>query len=255
MNLGKRVRLNRLFSHASGNLCSIAVDHFTGYQEGLPDGLKDLPKVIEKIIAANPDAVTMNKGVALGCWGPHAGRLPLIMQSIIARPDDRSNDVLATAEDAVRLGADALATVIFAYGDTEAAQLRRTANQIREAEKLEMPVILHIYPRIYADDGSVTLSHAPQDIEWTVRCGIELGVDIIKTPYTGDVESFRQIVDACPVPVVAAGGPKSPTLEDALANMAGVVEAGGRGATIGRNVWGVDDITGAVEAFKKAIHG
>jgi len=27
--------------------------------------------------------------------------------------------------------------------------------------------------------------------------------------YTGDVASFRQIVAACPVPVVAAGGPKA----------------------------------------------
>ena len=29
--LGKQIRLNRLFSHPCGRLCSIAVDHFAGY--------------------------------------------------------------------------------------------------------------------------------------------------------------------------------------------------------------------------------
>ena len=42
---------------------------------------------------------------------------------------------------------------------------------------------------------------------------------------------------------------------DALEALAGVVAAGGRGATVGRNVWGVEDITGAVEAVKGVIHG
>lgn len=36
--------------------------------------------------------------------------------------------------------------------------------------------------------------------------------------------------------------------------MAQVVSSGARGATIGRNVWGLEDITGAVRAFKAVIH-
>ena len=255
MGLGKTARLNRIFSHPSGRMCSIAGDHFLGYQTGLPEGLKDLPATIAKIVAGSPDAVTMNKGVALGCWEAYAGKLHLIVQSVVIRPDDSANHQLATPEDAVLLGADAIATVVFAYGDTQAAQLKRTADTVREAHKLEMPVILHIYPRIFHDDGTVTLGHHPEGVEWAVRCGIETGVDIIKTPYTGDVESFRQIIDACPVPVVAAGGPQTATLDEALEALAGVVAAGGRGATVGRNIWGVEDITGAVEAVKGVIHG
>jgi DhnA family fructose-bisphosphate aldolase class Ia len=44
-------------------------------------------------------------------------------------------------------------------------------------------------------------------------------------------------------------------LDEALEALAGVVAAGGRGATVGRNIWGVEDITGAVEAVKSVIHG
>ena len=36
--------------------------------------------------------------------------------------------------------------------------------------------------------------------------------------------------------------------------MADVVKSGARGATIGRNVWGFDQITAAVHAFKAVIH-
>ena len=72
MNLGKQIRLNRLFAHPSGRLCSVAVDHFIGYQAGLPDGLRDLPSALRTIVAAGPDAVTMHKGVALRCWPPYA---------------------------------------------------------------------------------------------------------------------------------------------------------------------------------------
>jgi len=61
MELGRLVRLNRLFSHPSGRLCSAAVDRFIGYDEGLPLGLRQLR-------AARPDAVTMHKGIAASCW-------------------------------------------------------------------------------------------------------------------------------------------------------------------------------------------
>ena len=36
MNLGKLIRLNRLFAHPSNRLCSVAVDHFIGYGRACP---------------------------------------------------------------------------------------------------------------------------------------------------------------------------------------------------------------------------
>ena len=36
--------------------------------------------------------------------------------------------------------------------------------------------------------------------------------------------------------------------------MSEVVQSGARGATIGRNIWGFDQITAAVLAFKSVIH-
>jgi fructose-bisphosphate aldolase, class I len=254
VSLGKTTRLTRLFHHPSGRFCSIAVDHFIGYQEGLPAGLRDLAATIAAVVAGEPDAITMHKGVALSCWGRFAGRVPLIVQSIIGRPDDSADEHLAVPEDAVRLGADAFATCAFVRGPTEAVHLRRVADFVRQAETWGMPVIVHVYPRHFAADGKTNVSFEPEDIAWAVRCGVETGVDVIKVPYCGDKAAYGQIVRECPVPIVAAGGPKAGKLDEALAMAAEVVASGAKGMTIGRNVWGFAKITEAVQAFKAVIH-
>ena len=89
---------------------------------------------------------------------------------------------------------------------------------------------------------------------WAVRAGIECGADVIKVPFTGDAESYHDIVATSPVPVVAAGGPKCETLSQALESIALVVSSGARGATIGRNIWGNPDPELALRAFKAVIH-
>ena len=72
-------------------------------------------------------------------------------------------------------------------------------------------------------------------------------------PYTGDEASFRDIVSVTPVPVVAAGGPKCATLEEAVAMMKAVARTGAAGATVGRNVWEFPDIPGAISALTEAM--
>jgi fructose-bisphosphate aldolase, class I len=251
VNLGKLVRLNRLFAHPSGRLCSVAVDHFIGYGAGLAPGLRHIANTLAAVVAGRPDAVTMHKGIAASCWTPYAGKVPLIVQSTMARPDDSAHHQAATPEDAVRLGADGFAVAAFVRGPTEADYLRTVADCVREAARYEIPVICHVYPR---EVSTGKILFAPEDIAWAVRCAVEVGSDVVKTPYCGDVAAYGQIAADCPVPLVAAGGPQSQTLHSALCMMAEVVRSGARGATIGRNVWGFGQITAAVEAFKAVIH-
>jgi fructose-bisphosphate aldolase, class I len=254
MSVGKKVRLNRLFSHASGKLCSVAIDHFMAYQAGMPEGLRDLPAILKIMMSEKPDAMTMQIGPARTCWEPYAGQVPLIVQASAIRSDDTADEYIANPEDALRLGADALAVAAFVYGKTEAAHLRQVAEFVRQAEKWEIPVILHVYPRKYSSDGKVEISFAPEDIAWAVRCGIEVGVDVIKVPFTGDVASYGQIVRSCPVPMVAAGGPKTEKIIGGLEVAAGAIAAGAKGLTIGRNIWGTRQPAKALKAFKLVIH-
>ncbi len=250
MSLGKTIRLNRLFSHPSGKLVSIAIDHFPGYSLGLPPGLRQIAPTLAAIMAGKPDAVTMHKGIALVLWEQYAGQAGLILQSSGVRPDDSSREQFQTIDDAVRLGADALAIVAYVHGTTEAEYLRNVATYVRESEKVAMPVICHVYPR----DSENNIIYTPEDIAWAVRCILEVGADVIKVPYCGDPVAHAQIVTDCPVRIVAAGGPKTATMHAALSVLRHAVDAGVQGGTVGRNVWGSDNITGAVKAYKAVIH-
>jgi DhnA family fructose-bisphosphate aldolase class Ia len=85
-------------------------------------------------------------------------------------------------------------------------------------------------PNIQNENGFDVVSHA-------ARIGAELGADIVKTVYTGDLESFRNVVRGCPVPVVVAGGPKMNTDLDVLQLAESSVKAGAAGLSFGRNVF------------------
>ena len=154
----------------------------------------------------------------------------------------------------MRAGADAFATCAFVRGKTEGAHLRRVADMVRQAAAWDIPVIVHTYPRRFRPDGTVEIAYEPEEIAWAVHCGIEVGVDVIKVPYCGDVASYAEIIRSCPVPVVAAGGPKAAPLKDALRMAEAVIKSGARGMTIGRNVWGTPRIGEAIAAFKAVIH-
>jgi class I fructose-bisphosphate aldolase len=253
MNIGKQIRINRIFSHPSGRLCSVAVDHFVGYGKlTAGGGLSNLSIALTKIAAGQPGAVTMSKGTAMNCWSPYAGQIPLIIQSGCFTADDRIIECVTDAEECVRLGADAIAIAIGIFGPNEGRFIKILMDQVTKAAKYDLPVIAHIYPRDFSG-ATPKIVFDPEGIMWAARVGIEAGVDVIKVGYTGDVHSFREVVDSSPVPVVAAGGPKAKNLRAALTAMAEVVQAGGRGATIGRNVWGVPKTTEALRAFKAVL--
>ncbi|MCC6699264.1 MAG: aldolase [Candidatus Hydrogenedentes bacterium] len=252
MGLGKQIRLNRIFGNPSGRLCSVAVDHLVSYQQGLPQGLTNVPETIATLMKGKPDAITMYKGMAEHAWGPYAGSIPLIITSIAFTLDDTIMHQLARPSECIPLGADAISAAITLRSSREGDYLKMLAGIVEEARPYELPVIAHIYPRDFRNGPRIV--HDPENILWAVRCGIECGADVIKVPYTGSPDTFREIIATSPVPVVAAGGPKADSLLEALRLMAGVIQAGARGATIGRNIWGDPDPARALLAFKHVIH-
>ena len=58
----------------------------------------------------------------------------------------------------------------------------------------------------------------------------------MKTVYTGDPESFREVTRGCPVPVVVAGGSKTDD-RTTLELIEGAMAGGAAGISIGRNAF------------------
>ncbi len=250
--LGKQTRLNRIFSHPSGRILSVAVDHLINYPIGLPQGLRTMGQTLEQIVAGKPHAITMNKGTAMRFMEPHAGKVPFIIQSMALRPEWSEFAWTAHVEEVAALGADAIAVAMFLKGKSEIRYIDHLARVVRESEQYGLPVIPHIYTLSSGDEKS-SMTHDPEDIFYAVRMGLELGADVIKVPYTGDEASFRDIVSVTPVPVVAAGGPKCKTLEEAAHMMRSVARTGAAGATVGRNVWEFPDVPGAIAQLTEAM--
>lgn len=250
MLLGKQIRLNRLL-HEDGRLLAVAVDQATA--RGIFDELMPIERKISEIVDGGPDAMTMHKGIADSCFHQHAGKTSLIFKASTFSPYQPNSDVpTATVEEAIRYGADAISMGAIVGGEDQPEQLYNLATLAGEAHANGLPVIAHIYPR-----GNLIPAEEKNDwrnTAYAVRTGAELGVDIVKTKYTGDPESFHKVVSSTPARVVCAGGDMGNDIEDYFQMVHDVVDAGGAGITFGRIVWNRPNPTAAVKAFKHIIH-
>ncbi len=251
-SVGKKIRLNRIFSDPSGRILAIAADHMINYPIGMPEGLRRIEETIKQIAEGKPSSITLNKGVAMRCSQHFAGRVPLIVQQMALTAGRPGYADHAQVEEVVAMGGDAIAVSILVKCEGELANMKRLSDTVREAERFGLPVIPHIYP-IVPKDGAPSVSDAPEDIAYAVRVGLEMGADVVKVPYTGDVASFGDIVSVTPIPVVTAGGPKCETLDEAVKMLRDVARSGSAGSTVGRNVWGFPDIPGAIQQLKEAL--
>ena len=112
-------------------------------------------------------------------------------------------------EDALGLGADAIAMAVTIGSAEQPHLLANLAALVRQAERTGLPVIAHAYPN--GERVSPDARYSVEQVGYAARLVMELGVDIVKTFYTGSAESFAQVVAiAAPAYVVAAGGPENP---------------------------------------------
>jgi len=105
-----------------------------------------------------------------------------------------------------------------------------------------------MYPEGFEDN------FAPQHVKHAARIGAELGADFVKTYYTGTPETFVEVTESCPVPVVMSGGPKTETAVEFLEAVRGAVDAGADGVAVGRNVWQHSNPPSMLQALKKVVH-
>ena len=254
MLLGKETRLNRLRNGTSGKMLSVAMDHgmAMGYDR-LPPGLEMVPKVLPQVIEGRPDALVFQKGMAMHCLPPFAGQVPWMMQSTIFVPHITNVDhQVAYVEDAIALGADAVAMTITVGDDTSGSLAAMLGRLVREAMPVGLPVVAHIYAK--GDQVPPGQEFALNWVRYAARVGVEMGADVVKVSYTGSPETFAEVVETCPVPVVAAGGPRLSSTEEVLTMVRGVMDAGATGITIGRNVWGEKHILPVMAALRAIIH-
>jgi DhnA family fructose-bisphosphate aldolase class Ia len=246
---GKRRRARRLFA-TDGRTVLVALDH-AAYMTAGPS-----TTAVSACAAGRPDGVLATWHTARA----HADELADV--GLVLRVDggvsdlgqlaaDDVSDVLYRAEQALAVGADAVVVLAYPGAPDEHLSLRRLARLCAECELLGLPVMAEMIPGGWGRAVEWSL----ENVSAAARIGVELGADMIKTVCPGAPEDFAAVVETCPAPVVALGGPKLDSEDDVVALARGVVEAGAAGVAFGRNVWGSADPAKLIGRLHDAVHG
>ena len=253
--LGKKVRMSRLVNAKSNKMMAITVDHAISRGIAPMTGLHQIQNTIDKIILGRPDAMTMTKGIAEHCMWDHAGQVAMLMKVSNYSPVAPTKDtVFGSVDEALRMGADAVSMGAMTLGDFQGEQFEIIGKYSEECMAKGMPLIGHVYPK--GESVPADKRTAWENIAYCVRSACELGMDIVKTTYTGDPDSMAKVVSCVPSSfrVVIQGGDACKTLDDYLQMTRDAMDCGVGGVTMGRFVWDYKDVTALVIALRYLIH-
>lgn len=251
-----------LLDTRSGNAVIVALDH--GLSLGAPEGFADPEETLANVLDGAPDGVLV---------GPHFARhygdqlrdasvdvaltIDVVTWSTSPGRDD-GEDIWTPAFESefVREFDPAAVKTVLVFGREEVDVYRRNIAHIgRMAEQLRgSDVPLMVEPVMWGGRIPAGLETDPDYVADGLRMAWELGADILKAPYTGDVASFNRIVSNTPVPVMILGGPASGETRDMLESVAGAMTAGANGLVIGRTIWKSDDPARTIRALNGIVH-
>lgn len=238
-HVGRSLRLKRVID-PTGSSVICALDHGMTSPTFL-EPLADIRTRTAEAVAGGANVIMMSKGmirIAEPSFGPTTSLALLLSAS--ARPDDSRPQIVNVAyvEEALRLGADAVVLFTALDGEDEADMIRILSAVGRECAALGMPFIAEAeFPTTYASVEELKQQYGFDYLCRNVRLCAELGADIVKTNWPGDIESFRRLVEAANgVPVVLAGGSRLEDLE-LLTRVEGAMEVGAIGCSVGRNIF------------------
>ncbi|MEG0068159.1 MAG: 3-hydroxy-5-phosphonooxypentane-2,4-dione thiolase [Cetobacterium sp.] len=223
---GMKKRLSNIFNPESGNTVMFAFDH--GYFMGSVSGLERLDIIVPKVVDY-VDALMATRGALRTCVLPSnkKGTVLRVTSGSSVLDDDLSREVVAVdIDDSIRMDADCLAVQVFIGSEGQKESLENLSNVVNKALKFDIPVM-----------GVVAvgkdMERTPKYFKLATRILAELGANIIKTYYC---ENLEEVVAACPVPIVIAGGKKLPENE-ALTLAYKSIKAGAKGVDMGRNIF------------------
>jgi class I fructose-bisphosphate aldolase len=251
MHLGKSVRLERIFNRITGRTIIVPLDH--GVSVGPIFGIVDLRDTVNKVAEGGANAVLMHKGLPRRSHrgtGRDIGLIIHLSASTDLSPFPNAKTLVGDVEDAIRLGADAVSVHINLGDETERNMLGELGRISTNANNWGMPVLAMVYAR----GPKIENEYDVNVVKHCARLGEELGADVVKVPYTGDVDSFREVVAGCEIPVVIAGGPKMDHPKDILQMVYESIQAGGAGLSVGRNIFQAEDPSRLVKALHGIVH-
>jgi fructose-bisphosphate aldolase/2-amino-3,7-dideoxy-D-threo-hept-6-ulosonate synthase len=243
---GKQRRLKRLFITPNRRCLLVPLDHAPWL--GPLAGIDHPCHIVERVIAGGANALLVTPGFLRDIEPViHPGVAVVLRVSLSAGLSSEALQEVpvVTARTAARLDADAVAVSVFFGRGGEVGIMRWLGQLIEECDGIRMPVLAEMMP-------PAERFYEPEAIAHAARIGMELGADIVKTNYCGDVAAFKAVVAATRVPIIVAGGPKKG--EDDTLQIAGeAIQGGAAGVAFGRRVWQDADPEAVVRKLSRVV--
>ncbi|MFB6172932.1 MAG: class I fructose-bisphosphate aldolase [Haloarculaceae archaeon] len=231
------------------------------YDHGLEHGPVDFEAVPESadpertFEAATHPAVTsiaVQKGVAEAFYPSYEDDVDLLMKLNgtsnlwMGEPDSAVN---CSVEYAAEVGASSVGFTLYGGSNNEIEMAEEFRDAQEAARDRDLPVVMWSYPR----GQGLKNDTKPGTIAYASRLALELGADVAKVKYPGSKSAMEDAVRmAGPTKVVMSGGSKTSDREF-LESVKAVMDAGGRGLAVGRNVWQRENPHRILDALERVI--
>lgn len=244
-----------LLNPRSGNANIVAMDHALATYV-FPE-FKNPGATLERVLEGRPDGVLLSPMLIYhfaGLFAKYPEVKAIATLDSLILPELCGPVPAFDLDTAVGLGAKGVkALLIFGQKDPSMylENVRSVARLAEQARKRNVPFMVEA--TLWGPEIPEERKRDPELINHACRIAFELGADIIKTEYTGDERSFRDITASYSVPIMVLGGSKT-GLEDLFRRVREAMAAGARGVVIGRNVFQQESPAKLVKALNGIVN-
>jgi 3-hydroxy-5-phosphonooxypentane-2,4-dione thiolase len=243
MDWGMKNRMSKIIKK-DGHTVMLAVDH--GYFMGPTTGLENIKTMVDPLLPY-ADTLMLTRGALRNYIDPNTD-IPIVLRvsggtSILNESNLLHEGTVVDIEDAIRLNVSGVAFSILVGLPYERDTILGMTQYIDKANRYGIPVlaVTAVGKGLGKDERYLSLAS---------RMAAELGASIVKTYYC---KNFEKVVETCPVPVVIAGGKKTPE-QEALQMAYDAICAGAAGVDMGRNIFQSNNPVGMVKAVNAIVH-
>ena len=240
---GMKDRLARIFDPKSGRTVMLAFDH--GYIMGPTAGL-ERPDLAIPPLAPYADVLMATRGAIKSCVPPTFNKaiaLRCTTDTSVLHEDLSYGHVGVDVEDAIRLNASCIVVQTFVGSKNEVGSFKNLSDMINAGNRYGIPVM-------GVTAVGKEMERTKRYFQLATRILAELGAQVIKTYYC---EGFEEVTAACPVPIVIAGGKKTPEKE-ALEMAYNAIRDGAAGVDMGRNIFQSENPAAMLQAVRAVVH-
>ena len=251
MMIGKFVRMERIINRTTGKTVIVPMDH--GVTVGPIPGLINMKEAVDNVVNGGANAIILHKGIVKAAHrqsGKDIGLIVHLSASTSLSPNPTGKVLVCSVEEAVQIGADGVSIHINLGAPTDDEMLDHFGQVSRKCTQWGMPLVAMMYTR----GEKIKNEFDVKLVKHAARVGAELGADIVKVNYTGSAQSFEEVTQGCPAPVVIAGGEKLESDADILTMVENAMKAGGAGVSIGRNAFQHAEPSRMVAAICRVVH-